>query len=176
MKDKSFKWLRFFWTGVILMFIAMICGCEGGGYSNESLFDEQITSVYVEMFDNQSFYRDVEYGLTDAIAKRIEAGTPYKIVSDRSKADTVLSGYLKNISQSVYTTERETGRALEKEIGLYAIVNWKNLKSGKLLLDSESISASASYSEWQNQGFAYGSALASNKLAKKIVQAIEKQW
>jgi len=163
---------------VILLFllISLICGCEGGGYSSESLFSEEISSVYVEMFENQSFYRGVEYGLTDAIAKRIEAETPYKIVSDRSKADTVLSGYLGNVGESVYTTERETGRALEKEVGLYAVVNWKNLKTGKLLLDNEAVSASASYSEWQNQGFAYGSALASNKLARKVVQEMEKQW
>ena len=34
----------------------------------------------------------------------------------------------------------------------------------------------ASYSEWQNQGTAYASSLAANKLAVKIVELMEKEW
>ncbi len=157
------------------------CGCAGmsgnpSGYSNESLFPEEVSSVYVEMFGNQSFRRGVEYELTDALAKRIETETPYKIISSRDRADTVISGQIAGISELVLTSERETGRALEKEVGLQAVVNWKNLKTGELLIDNRSVSASASYSEWQNQGFGYASTLASNKLARKIVELMEKEW
>ena len=66
------------WTLLCLSF----CGCEQmSGYSSRSLFPEGIGSVFVEMFDNRSFRRGVEYELTVALAKRIEAQTPYKIVS-----------------------------------------------------------------------------------------------
>ena len=163
-------------TILTLSIIAILSGCQGGGYCSDSLFDEDITTVYVEMFDNQSFYRDVEYELTDALAKRIESDTPYKIVSDKSRADTIISGYLSNINKSAYSIERETGRALEKDIALNSVVTWKNLKTGELILDSQLVSASASYSNWQNQGFAYGSTLAANKLAEKILQQMEKKW
>ncbi len=154
-----------------------LCGCAGtGGYSNESLFPEDISSVYVEMFDNQSFRRGVEYDLTDALAKRIESQTPYKIISSRSRADTVISGQITSVGESVLISERETGRALEKEVQLQATVNWKNLKTGELLIDNKSIGASASYSEWQNQGFDYAATLAANNLAQRIVELMEKQW
>jgi len=74
-----------------VLFILGFCGCtEMSGYSNESLFPEDVGSVYVEMFDNQSFRRGVEYELTDALAKRIEAETPYKVISSRDRADTVI--------------------------------------------------------------------------------------
>ena len=153
------------------------CGCaEMSGYSNESLFPGDVSSVYVEMFDNQSFRRGVEYELTDALAKRIEAKTPYKIISSPDRADTVISGQIMQISESVLTTERETGRALEKEVELRAVVNWKNLKTGELLIDNRSVSASATFSEWQNQGFRYASALAANNLARRIVELMEKEW
>lgn len=153
-----------------------VCGCGGGGYSNESLYPAGVRSVYVEMFDNQSFRRGIEYELTDALAKRIEAGTPYKIVSDSSRADTVISGRIVQASESALSTERQTGRALERQVQLRAVVDWKNLKTGELLIDNGQVNASASYSQWQNQGFAYGSALAANNLAEKIVELMETGW
>ena len=145
-------------------------------YSNEPLFPEEVDSVCLEMFDNHSFRRGVEYELSDALAKRIEAETPYKIISSRDRADTVITGQIISIGESVLSSERETGRALEKEVELTAVVNWKNLKTGELLIDNKSVSASASYSQWQNQGFSYASALAANKLAQRIVELMEKQW
>jgi len=154
-----------------------LCGCEQlSGYSNESLFPEDISSVCVEMFENQSFWRDVEYELTDALAKRIEAQSPYKIISSTDRADTVISGQIVSIDEAALSTERQTGRALEKQVELTAVVNWKNLKTGQLLIENQSVSASASYSQWQNQGFRYGASLVANKLAVKIVELMEKKW
>ncbi len=161
----------------------VIAACPGfpgcgvmSGYSNESLFPEDVSSVYVEMFENRSFRRGVEYELTDALAKRIEAETPYKIISSRDRSETVISGQIVGVGESALTVERETGRALEKEVQLQVVVNWKNLKTGELLIDNRLVSASASYSQWQNQGFSYASTLAANNLARKIVELMEKKW
>ncbi len=163
--------------GLIPVFCLTIWGCAGlRAYSNESLFDESFTSIYVEMFDNRTFRRGVEYTLTDALAKRIEAETPYKIISSRDRADTVISGQISGISGAVLSSERETGAAMEKQIEITAVINWKNLKTGQLMLEDASVSASADYSEWQNQGFNYASSLAANNLARKIVELMEKQW
>lgn len=165
-------------VGLVLIAItAGLCGCRGNSsYSNESLYPEKIGSVYVEMFNSKSFRRGIEYGLTDAVSKRIESQTPYKVVSNRDKADSVISGELISASQSVLTAERETGRSLENEVLLRAVVNWKDLKTGELMVDSTQVSASASYSQWQSQGYAYGSLLAANNLADRIVELMEKQW
>lgn len=163
--------------GSIAAVFACLCGCaEMSGYCNESLFPKDISSVYVEMFDNRSFRRAVEYKLTDALAKRIEAETPYKIIDSKDRADTVISGQITAVGESILTGERETGRALEKEVVLRAVVSWKNLKTGELLIDNRTVIASANYSQWQNQGFRYGSTLAANNLAQKIVELMEKEW
>ena len=68
------------------------CGIFSG-YSNKSIYHEDVKTVYVKMFDNQTFRRGVEYELTDALAKRIEAETPYKIVSSQDKADFRISSH-----------------------------------------------------------------------------------
>jgi hypothetical protein len=154
-----------------------LCGCvELDGYSNQSLFPREIETVYLEMFDNQTFRRGAEYELSDALSKRIEVETPYKIISSRDRADTVITGQIVSIGELALSTERETGRVLEKEVELQALVNWKNLKTGELLIDNESVSASASYSEYQQQDFKYASTLAANNLARKIVELMEKKW
>jgi len=179
--ENSHNCVSHFCPGAAMLLCALLClwfcGCgEMNGYSNESLFPERVGSVYVEMFENQSLWRGVEYELTDALAKRIEAETPYKIVSSRDRADTVISGRISSVGQSVLSIERKTGRALEKEVELRAVVNWKNLKTGELLIDNRSVSASASYSELQDQGFNYASSLAANNLARRVVELMERQW
>ena len=154
-----------------------LCGCDRmAGYSNESLFPEDVRSVCLEMFDNQTFRRGVEYELSDALAKRIEVDTPYKIVSDSDRADTVISGQIVSISELALSTDRELGTVLEKEVELRAVVNWKNLKTGQLMMDHLKVSASASYSEYQLQDFKYASTLAANNLARKIVELMERKW
>ena len=154
-----------------------LCGCDGMlGYSNESLFPENVHNVCLKMFDNQSFRRGVEYDLSDALAKRIEVDTPYKIVSDADRADTVMSGQIISISELALSTDREIGTILEKEVELRAIVDWKNLKTGDLLIDHQEVRASASYSPYQLQDFKYASSLAANNLALKIVELMERKW
>lgn len=185
MKKESFKdrdkcTSRFYAGGLMLLCILLCSAFYGcavmSGYSNESLFSSEVKGVYVEMFENQSFWRGIEYELTDALAKHIEAETPYKIVSSRNRADSVISGQISSIGQSILSIEREEGRALEKEVELYAVVSWKNLKTGELLIDNESVSALGSYSELQEQSFTYASRLAANNLARRIVELMEEQW
>lgn len=161
----------------VIMLSVTLTGCgEDAGYSTQPLFSNEISTVYVKMFDNRSFERGVEYELTDALAKRIEASTPYKVVSSIDRADSVISGYIGRADRSVLSAERETGKPLEKEIVLAATVDWKNLKTGQFLIEGKQVTASATWSEWQNQGIAYGSALAANKLAEQIVESMETPW
>lgn len=164
-------------SAICLLSSILLGGCGAStGYSNASLFPNDVNNVYLEMFDNRSFRRGIEFTLSDALAKRIEVDTPYKIVSDRDRADSVIGGQVVTAGESILTIERDIGRALEKEVVLTAVVNWKNMKNGKLMINSRTVTASASYSEFQGQDFTYASAVAANKLAQYIVQLMESPW
>jgi hypothetical protein len=152
------------------------CGKSHGGYSNQWLYPTNIESVYVEMFENESFRRGLEYDLTDAVAKRIEAETPYKIVSDRNIADSVISGKIVTINEEVLSMERQTGRPLEEQADVAAVVSWKNLKTGQLLIENVRVRNAMSFSPWLNQGIDYGSAVAANRLAERIVEQMQVKW
>lgn len=164
------------WVACVFLCLG-VAGCAGmDGYTNASLYPSGLSSVYVEMFENESFWRGVEYDLSDALSKRIEAETPYKVVSDRDRADSVISGQIVSVDQTVLSIEREMGTALEKEVELRVIVTWKNLTTGELLVESRSVGASGSYSALQSQSFKYASRIATNNLASRIVELMETQW
>ena len=55
-------------TSCLCVFVAL-SGCAG--YSDESIYPRDVSTVCLKMFDNQSFRRGVEYELSDALAKRI---------------------------------------------------------------------------------------------------------
>jgi hypothetical protein len=152
------------------------CGKSRGGYSNQWLYPTNIQTVYVEMFENETFRRGLEYELTDAVAKRIEAETPYKIVSDRDIADSVISGKIVSISDQLLSMERQTGRPLEEQASISAVVNWKNLKTGQLVVENARVSEAMSFSEWLDQGFDYGSTVAANRLAERVVEKMQVKW
>lgn len=154
--------------------LILVAGC-GGGYQNSWLYPDQVQTVYVEMFDTTSFRRGHEFVLTDAICKRLEAQTPYKIVSDRNIADSVLSGQL-GIRSSVLATDRYSAKPIEQETLVNVRVTWKDLKTGRLLIDGEKVYASSSYSQPLGQTFDYSIDRAVNKVAVRVVELMETPW
>jgi hypothetical protein len=153
--------------------ISVLVGCQG--YSNSWLHRQDVNTVYVEMFETDSFRRGHEYTLTDAVCKRIEAQTPYKIVSDRNVADTILSGSL-SVGVGVLATNRWTGSPLEQEATVSVTVTWKNLKTGQVLVDNQTVYGSASYASSMGQTVDYSIGVAVNKAAQKTVELMEKPW
>jgi len=156
---------------VIAVLSVALTGCGTGwleGYTNQWLHPQDVSSVYVEMFDSRSLRRGHEYVLTDAICKRIESETPYKILSDRDYADTVLSGQISSIASGVIAGERHTGRPLEMETTVMVSVTWKNLRTGELLVNNETVSASATYSTQLGQDF--------DRAAERVVELMETKW
>ncbi len=153
-------------------------GCTVGGiqgYTNDWLHPQDVGSVYVEMFDTRSFRRGHEYDLTSAICKQIEARTPYKIVSDRDKADTILSGRM-NIGAGILSSEPYEGRALEREALVSVIFTWKNLKTGEILINRETVQVSADYTTRLGQDFEYAADVAVNRAAERVVERMEQSW
>ena len=162
-----------------IMVVHGLAGCGAGSfddYQNGWLYPADIETVYVEMFDSSDFRRGREYVLTDAICKRIETDTPYKIVSDVNVADTILSGQINAIYQGVLTGERYEGNPLELEAIVTVTVSWKNLRTGDLLIDNEHVSAWASYSTQLGQSFDYASNVAANRAAQRVVELMEVEW
>ena len=171
MKPNKILW---FVIAAAILSMLSLGGC-GQGYRNSWLYPEDIKTVYVQMLDTGGFRRGYEYELTDAVCKMIESQTPYKIVSDRNVADSVLSGNL-GIHTGVLAGDPYTGKSLQNESLVTVTITWKNLKTGQLLIDGESVSASNTYSTQMGQTVDYSIGRAVNKAAQKAVELMQTPW
>ena len=83
-----------FLFGLAPLLAIAFSGCAGYQMGNQSLFPNDIHTIYVPMFQSDSFRPDLDKRLTEAVVKQIEEVTPYKVVSNPSQADSILSGII----------------------------------------------------------------------------------
>ena len=65
-------------------------GCAAYRFGAASLYPPDIQTVYVPVFESNSFRRNLSELLTEAVCKEIELKTPYKVVgtpAGRQRAD-----------------------------------------------------------------------------------------
>jgi hypothetical protein len=75
-----------------LIVLLLLCvGCGRYMIGNRTLYPPDIQTVYVPMFDSNSYRRGLGEMLTEAVVKEIEARTPFKVVNTPD-ADSILSG------------------------------------------------------------------------------------
>ncbi|MBI4579077.1 MAG: hypothetical protein HY718_05200 [Planctomycetes bacterium] len=151
---------------------ALLAGC---GYSNQPLYRESVRSVYVEMFHSKEFRRGIEFQLTEAVRKAIDRSTPYRN-APQARADTVLEGEILDWRETAVGTDPITDRAV-KNVGTLSIrYRWKDVRTGKLLVDRPLTVTTSDYVRLAGeQSFdAYG--LAVDQMARKVVESMETPW
>src|SRR6266481_1806454 len=85
-----------------LVAIVMLAGggCAGYRFGAASLYPPDIQTVYVPVFESNSFRRNLGEWLTEAVCKEIELKTPYKVVGTPN-ADSVLTGKITSDTKRV---------------------------------------------------------------------------
>ena len=165
---------------VLLFLLWSMGGCEqvdpARGYSSRSLYSTDVKTVFVEEFQSESFRRGIEFELTRAVTQQLELHSPFKIISDRRKADSVLYGSIKSVSEKALAQQRELDRSIVNEVLIVVGVTWKDLRSGELLLDDLKIKVSGTYAVMQGAGRDKATQEALNDLAVRIVEAMEQPW
>lgn len=81
-------------------------------------------TIYVPVFENRTFYRGLEFDLTKALVREIEARTPYRVVADSDQADIELVGKITSLTKVVPTGDQENQQA---EIAVEC--TWKRLRT-----------------------------------------------
>ncbi|MDR2116852.1 MAG: LPS assembly lipoprotein LptE [Planctomycetaceae bacterium] len=116
----------------ILFPCLFLAGCIGLGYQvgAKTLFGQDIQTVYVPIFQSDSFNRDLAERLTEAVCKRIESRSSYKVVS-RPTADSILEGQIVAQSKGVtivnnYSDPREIQGMLNIQI------KWRDRRNNDL--------------------------------------------
>jgi hypothetical protein len=107
-----------------------LSGCAAYRFGNASLYPQDIETVYLPVFESDSFRRNLAEFLTEQVAKEIQLKTPYTVVGT-PEADSVLTGKITNDTKRViiedpYDYPRET------QINMVVEVRWVTRRGQQL--------------------------------------------
>jgi len=113
-----------------LLWLTLASLAAACGYSAGPLTRHEARQVYVPMFQNQTFWRDFEVGLTREVEKELAARPGISIVPPE-RADIVLNGTIVDFQQHVLT-ESKTDAVQESSTVTVVRIDVKNLKTDKV--------------------------------------------
>lgn len=148
---------------------------SNGQYKWQSLYREDVQTVYVPIFSNKDFHQGVENRLTQAVVQQIESRTPYK-VSSRDRADTILEGEIVSVGFNTISVDTKSVAPQEQLLTLKVNFTWKNLRTGAILHREANFEQSVTYYPTLGEGQFVGQQEAIEKLAIGIVQSMEAKW
>jgi hypothetical protein len=172
-------------AGVALIALGGCATDPTRGYTTNNQYVAGVRSVTVPIWTRgkQVYRRGMEMRLTEAIVKRVQQDTPYRITK-KGRADTELRGTIDSISQRVLSYHPDTGWPRETEITLRVSFTWTDLRSGEVLAEGNlhqtgaylPAQPMARFRRRPEQDFFQGSEDVVNKLAGRIVQYMEAEW
>lgn len=162
-------------TALLVLAASCVLSVTGCGYSTVRPFRTDIRSIHVEMLHSKEFRRELEFRLTEALIKRIEMDTPYRVES-RQKADTLLSGELIAVQNRSLGDDFDLD--LPREIGSSVVVRfrWQDMRTGEILLERPRFVYQTSYIPPVGETFSDGMLRALEGMAEEIVEAMEADW
>ncbi len=123
---------------LVCVFLASLAGCNGFsvrgprdrsedrgffGWHFYAPFDtSEVKTVFV-YFKSQTFRRDIQTQLTEAVLKEISLRTPYRVVGNPSQADSILSGTVSYADKNL-VVEAPTNLPRELNSTINVSVNW----------------------------------------------------
>ena len=171
-----------FRTPAILMLLFSVAATVGCGYTLGTPMVQGVRTVHVPVFTCDSFRRNMDYLLTEAVQREIRTRTSYRL-DDAETADTILRGRIVEIRKSPLSETRyDDPRELQLMVG--AEVTWVDRRSGQILQQQTFPIGPELTQQASNVSFApeVGHSLATaqqesaQRLAARIVDLMEMPW
>jgi len=147
------------------------------GWSTAPVHRTDVATVAVPIFDNATFVRDVEFLLTDAVIKAVEARTPYR-VTDRSRADTLLTGRITDVRLQELSASPVSGLGEEVVESIEVEFSWTRIDTGEVIVRRADLSIAGLFSPSAPVGERreVGRFAAVDRLADRIVDTMASEW
>jgi len=158
----------------LLMAVSVI-GVTGCGYSTARPFRTDLQTIHVDIFHSKEFRRELEFRLTEALVKRLEMDTPYRITSRRT-ADALLTGEILAVDNRTFGDDLALD--LPREIGSTVVIRFRlqDMRTGDILVDRPRFVYQTSYIPPVGETFTDGMTRALDGLAEQIVETMELGW
>jgi hypothetical protein len=145
------------------------------GYKWHSLYREDIQTVAVPVFKNETYQRGLEMELTKSIVQEMEEHTPYKVVPE-DRADTELDGEIIFAATNTLSEDSNTGLPQEQLYTIIVNFTWKNLRTGHILVERKKFDERTSFFPTLGEPQSVGSTTAIGELARSVVQELQADW
>lgn len=146
-----------------------------GNYHWNSLYREDVQTVAIPIFTNKDFRRGIEFRLTDAVIKQLEAHAPYKVVP-RERADTILEGQITSVNMGTLDRDLYTDLPRETQVVITVDFTWKDQRTGRILVERHGMQQQAIYYQPLGEGSFVGEQQAIERFALTIVQELQADW
>ena len=166
----------------LALLLAVSTGCAAYRMGTNSLFPADIQTVYVPMFQSDSYRRGMGERLTELVVKEIEERTPYKVVSTPD-ADSILTCRITNDTKRV-TIEDAHDQPRDVQMNFMVQVSWVDRK-GDLVSQGGSVpipTQTVELSQTSDQIAEFGQSTTTaqqqtlERLARQIVSLMENPW
>jgi hypothetical protein len=154
-------------VGAALLALALLSGC---GYTAGPLSTGGAETIAVAVFDNDTFRREIEVELTQAVVDEVHARTALRLVDDAAGADLVVRGVIRSFTQRVLA-DRGPDDVTEAAILVTVDVTVENRVRGTETPLTFQIREP--FSTTKGQTLASARAEAFENLAEQIVYALE---
>ena len=154
-----------------LLFIVPMQSC---GYSSKSLLRSNVRSIYIPVFDNNTYRRGFEFDLTKAVRDQILLRTRLNIV-DRGEADSILFGKITSVNEGVLIEDTQDN-IVESHVSIGIEIRWVDTRTGRTIVERKDINRSAEFIVRRNETLSSASNETFVKIAQGIVETMEEDW
>lgn len=163
-------------SSAMLVVVVMFAGC---GYSTDRTAvvrtqnsrNDRIRTVALDIFESKEFRRGLELQLTEALAKRIESETPFKLAK-KDLADTVLTGEIREVRQSTIGRDFRTVRPRETTSTVVLSFQWKDLRTNEVLVDRQNYVQTVDYIPPLGEDFYHASQRAMDRVSERMIEEL----
>jgi hypothetical protein len=150
--------------------IVLLAGC---GYRAGFTMPDGMDTIHVNVFENRTFYRGLDFELTELVKTEILVRTDLVVVR-QSTADIVLACVLERVDKSVL---QEDENDLPQEVELKVVISASATnRSGETLFSQKGLSKSVRYvvALGETEGIARSRAL--REVAEELVYRMAEEW
>ncbi|MCA9057065.1 MAG: LptE family protein [Planctomycetaceae bacterium] len=172
-------------TRTAVLLIGVVCwltSLSGCGYMLGPPSRQHVRTVHVAVFQSDSFRRNLDYLLTEAVQREVKTRGAYRL-ADEPVADTILKGRIVDIRKNPLSETRfDDARELQLLVGVE--ISWIDRRNGQVLMQ-ETLSVDpvlthavdqVSFAPEVGQSMATAQQEAATRLAGRIADLMEMPW
>ena len=155
----------------IVVFFALISGC---GYTTKPLISRKINSIYIPIFENDTFRRGLEFDLTTAVKDEIMSKTKLRIAK-KDNADTILTGKIMKVTEGLISSN-VADNIVESRVTITVDMEIVDRRTGRKLIEQKGLTRSAEFVVNRGENIKTASQEGLTELAEVIVAQLEEKW